>query len=102
MANIDEERIETRRKAQERLATIKLQNAKALEDYAKMKHAEAAKTARLRALRLAKEAADKAALPRVPDIKTLAAQDAVSSTSPAPKRRAPRTPKAALRGQGET
>src|SRR5580765_5081665 len=60
------ERLEARRKAEERLAVIKGQSAKALEDYAKLRQVEAAKTARLRALRLAKDAADKEAASRAP------------------------------------
>jgi hypothetical protein len=60
------ERLEARRKAEERLAVIKGQNAKALEDYTKLRQIEAAKTARLRALRLAKEAADKEASDNAP------------------------------------
>ena len=60
------ERLEARRKAEERLAVIKGQNAKALEDYSKLRQIEAAKTARLRALRLAKEAADKEASGNAP------------------------------------
>jgi hypothetical protein len=61
------ERFEARRKAEERLAAVKAQNVKALEDYARLRQIEIAKTARLRAQRLAKEAAEKTAAGRVPD-----------------------------------
>jgi hypothetical protein len=76
------ERLEARRKAEERLAIVKAQNAKALEDYAKLRQAEVAKTARLRALRLAKEAAEKEGASRAPD----AAPQKIPETAAAPKR----------------
>ena len=102
------ERLEARRKAEERLAVIKGQNAKALEDYARLRQVEVAKTARLRALRLAKEAADKDAASQAP----AAAPPAVEAPE-APKRprraKQPATPNAinpksasALRKQGGT
>jgi hypothetical protein len=50
---------EARRKSQERLAADRQRGAQALKDRDKAAVAEAAKTQRLRALRLAKEAADK-------------------------------------------
>lgn len=50
-----------RRKAQDQFAKVKQRDAEALKDREKVQAAEAAKTARLRALRLAKEAIDKEA-----------------------------------------
>jgi hypothetical protein len=52
---------EARRKAQEQFAKVKQRDAEALKEREKIQAADAAKTARLRALRLAKEAADEAA-----------------------------------------
>ena len=106
MATIDEERIEARRKAQERLAAIKVQNANALQEYAKLKQAETAKTARLRALRLAKEAADRETSTRDAGAQEAAAI-AVPPPKPAVRTRSPRATKkptssTAHRGQGET
>ena len=51
---------EARRKAHAQFAKPKSQEGKGLSDYEKAKQATAAKTARLRALRLEKEAADRA------------------------------------------
>lgn len=51
---------EARRKSQERLAADRQRAVQALKDRDKALAAEAAKTQRLRALRLAKEASDKA------------------------------------------
>ncbi len=53
--------IEARRKAEERFAKANEQSAAALRDKQKAEAVESAKTSRLRALRLAKEAADKEA-----------------------------------------
>jgi hypothetical protein len=52
---------EARRKAQEQLAKIKQRDAAALQEARKAQRAEDDKTARLRVLRLAREAADKEA-----------------------------------------
>ena len=75
------ERLEARRKSEEKTAMVKAQNRKALDDHAKAQQVEAAKTARLRALRLAKEAADLAAQARD------AAAPAPAAARPAPTRR---------------
>jgi hypothetical protein len=60
---------EARRKSQERLAADRLRAAQALKDRDKAQAAEAAKTTRLRALRLAKEASDKEAADRAAAVK---------------------------------
>ena len=52
---------EKRRKSQEQLAKVKQRDADALREREKAQAADAAKTVRLRTLRLAKEAADKSA-----------------------------------------
>lgn len=52
---------EARRKAQEQLAKIKQRDAAALQEARKAQRAEDEKTIRLRALRLAREAADRQA-----------------------------------------
>lgn len=92
------ERLEARRKAEERLAVVKAQNAKALEDYARLRQVEVAKTSRLRALRLAKEAADREAGIVAPDT----APDPIAAAPPKRARR--KTPKSSdqHREQGET
>ena len=59
MVKLDEIRAETRRKAQERLAAIKQENTKSMQEYERQRKAESAKTSRLRELRLAKEAVDR-------------------------------------------
>lgn len=59
MVKLDEIRAETRRKAQERLAAIKQESNKSMQEYERQRRAEAAKTTRLRELRLAKEAVDR-------------------------------------------
>jgi hypothetical protein len=56
---------EARRKSQERLAADRQRGVQALKDRDQAAVAEAAKTKRLRALRLAKEAADKETAARV-------------------------------------
>lgn len=98
------ERLEARRKAEERLAVIKQQNAKALEDYAKQRQVEVAKTARLRALRLAKEAAGKdaptpaPAVVAAPPTRALRRKPRQPTTSSATNPKGP----SPLRGQGDT
>lgn len=52
---------EARRKAQEHFDKVKRHDAEIVKEREKLQQADAEKTARLRALRLAKEAADKAA-----------------------------------------
>ncbi len=52
---------EARRKAQEHFDKVKHHDAEIVKEREKLQQADAEKTARLRALRLAKEAADKAA-----------------------------------------
>jgi hypothetical protein len=71
-----------RRKAQDQFAKVKQRDAEALKDREKVEAAEAAKTARLRALRLAKEAVDK----EVAD-KEAAEKAAAAAAKPAPVRR---------------
>jgi len=70
MSKADDASSIARRKAQELLSRAKQADAERLETAAKRRQADDAKTARLRALRLAKEAAEKAerdaAGPRVP------------------------------------
>jgi hypothetical protein len=60
---------EARRKSQERLAADRQRGVQALKDRDKAMVAEAAKTKRLRALRLAKEAADKESADRAATVK---------------------------------
>ena len=109
------ERLEARRKAEERLAVVKAQGAKALEDYAKVRQAEVAKTARLRALRLAKDAAELKSADRagaVPDPVTPAPEAPALEVTAPPKRAPARRPRpetstnpkgrAPSRGQGKT
>jgi hypothetical protein len=60
---------EARRKSQERLAADRQRGVQALKDRDKAIVAEAAKTKRLRALRLAKEAADKETADRAATVK---------------------------------
>ena len=59
---------EARRKSQERLAADRARGVQALKDRDKAAVAEAAKTQRLRALRLAKEASDKESADRAATI----------------------------------
>jgi hypothetical protein len=68
-----------RQKAEERLKRARQRDSEAqsaYEEQAKLKQAEAAKTERLRALRLAKEAADAGLARRAAEEKALAAQAA--------------------------
>jgi hypothetical protein len=71
-----------RRKAQDQFAKVKQRDAEALKDREKVHAAEAAKTARLRALRLAKEAIDKEAADKEATEKA-----AVAAAKPAAVRR---------------
>jgi hypothetical protein len=102
------ERLEARRKAEERLAVVKAQNAKALEDYAKARQVEVAKTARLRALRLARDAAEpETAANPVPDtVAVPPAPEASAAPKRAKRRKSPlpamTNPGAPLGGEGET
>lgn len=63
---------EARRKSQERLAADRARGVQALKDRDKAAVAEAAKTQRLRALRLAKEASDKESADRAATLKAAA------------------------------
>lgn len=67
---------EARRKSQERLAADRQRGAQALKEREVAQAAEMAKTQRLRALRLAKEASDKEAAARMAAIKAAAPQRA--------------------------
>ena len=85
---------EARRKSEERLAADRERSAQSLKDRDKAQVAELAKTRRLRALRLAKEAADKAeadhaaavkaASPSVPRKKNAMPIEAVAAASVEP------------------
>ena len=77
-----------RRKAQDQFAKVKQRDAEALKDREKVQAAEAAKTAQLRALRLAKEASDreaaaKAAAEKAAVVKPAATRRKRASAAPA-------------------
>ncbi|HXQ50605.1 MAG TPA: hypothetical protein VN802_05885 [Stellaceae bacterium] len=72
MSKLDDLQSETRRKAEELLNRTKQQESERLAKRDKERQADAEKTARLRALRLGKEAADKAAKQPVRRSKALA------------------------------
>jgi hypothetical protein len=82
-----------RRKAQDQFAKVKQRDADALKDREKVQAAEAAKTARLRALRLAKEAIDKDTAEKEAAEKAAAA--AAKPTAVRRKRASAAAPKAA-------
>ncbi len=86
---------DARRRAQEQFAKTKQRNADTLKDRERVRQATAAKTARLRALRLAKEAADKEALARDAAEKATSAKDATALKAAA-RRKSARVAKAKL------
>jgi hypothetical protein len=83
-----------RRKAQDQFAKVKQRDAEALKDREKVQAAEAAKTARLRALRLAKEAIDKEAADKE------ASEKAAAAAAKPPARRKRASP-AAVKAESE-
>jgi hypothetical protein len=86
MANTDERRDQARRKAQNHFAASEQRDASVRKEIEKERAVSAAKTAKLRALRLAKEASDKEAAGR------LAAETAAAKktrTRPSGAKRAP-------------
>ena len=87
MANSEERRDQARRKAQNHFAASEQRDALVRKEIEKERAVSAAKTAKLRALRLAKEASDKAVADR---LATDAAEAKPRKTRTAPRnRRAP-------------
>jgi len=87
MANSEERRDQARRKAQNHFAASEQRDALVRKEIEKERAVSAAKTAKLRALRLAKEASDKEAADRVA---TEAAEAKPKKTRTAPRnKRAP-------------
>lgn len=80
---------EARRKSQERLAADRQRGVQALKDRDKAMVAEAAKTKRLRALRLAKEAADKESADRAATVKAGKTRTSPRSDGPADAKTSP-------------